>query len=163
MTGTTGVTMNASITDWVLLTKFYLSAAAVGDVTLNEDAEGGTELSKIPIGATVAKYRSIALVPTPSDAITYTVDFDWDFQDMSVSTDEPILPPRFHRILAIGARRKEYEKRDDAERWKVADLEFNRELRKMKATLFSPANFTPHIGREQRTPSQLGPFYPAGS
>jgi hypothetical protein len=164
MTGTTGVSLNAAITDWVLLTRFYLSAAAVGDVTLQTTAAGGTELAKIPIGSTVAKYRSIVLVPTPATAITtYTVDFDWDPQNMSVATDEPILPPRFHRLLVTGARAKEYEKLDDAIRYAAAKQEFERELKKLKHFLFCSPDFKPVIGRGPTRLSRLGAYYPAGT
>ncbi len=164
MTGTTGVPINARITDWVQITKFYLSAAAVGDVTLQVDIAGTTKYSTIPIGSTYARYRSIALVPTPATAITtYTVDFDWNPSAMANAYDEPLLPPAFHHLLAIGARKKEYEKRDDIVRYKLADVEYHRVLSKLKAFLFNSPDFRPHMGRTGEKVSQLGAYYPAGS
>ena len=163
MTGTTAVDIAAAITDWEFLTKFYLSAAAVGDVTLHEDASGGTELARIPIGQTQARYRRIALAPTPASAITYTCDFEWDAQNMANANDEPLLPVRFHRLLGLGARMKEYEKKD-SERWAAARAELQQGIGDLLYFVASQAAGSPVMGRGQtERPSQLGGFYPAGS
>lgn len=163
MTGTTAVNISTAITDWLFLTKFYLSAAAVGEVTLHEDASGGTELARIPLGQTFARYRRIALAPTPATAISYTADFEWDPQNMSNSNDEPLLPPRFHRLLNIGARMKEYLKKDDA-RYTAAEREFEQGIKDLIYFVASQAVGTPVMGRPQsRRPSQLGPYFPSGS
>ena len=160
MTGTTAV--NLGTTDIVFVTKFYLSAAAVGTVTLHEDASGGTELARIPIGQTFARYRRIALVPTPASAVTYTVDFEWDPQNMSNANDEPLLPPRFHRLIGIGARLKEYEKKDDS-RLGEARAEFDEQLRKLKFFVFSQAAAGANLrGHLHRGYSTLGGNFPAG-
>lgn len=163
MTGTTAVSLGAAITDFVFLTKFYLSAAAVGTVTLHEDASGGTELARIPIGQTHARYRRIALAPTPSAAITYTADFEWDPQNMANANDEPILPVRFHRLVGLGARIKEYEKKDDS-RLAKAEKQLERGIGELIYSVASQAVGMPVMGRATtRQPSQLGPWYPAGS
>jgi hypothetical protein len=163
MTGTTAVSLSASFADFVLITKFYLSAAAVGTVTLHEDASGGTELARIPIGQTHARYRRIALAPTPSSAITYTVDLEWDPQNMANATDEPILPPRFHRLLGMGARVREYEKKDDS-RYRDMLREYERGISDLIYFVASDAVGSPVMGRSSaRRPSQLGAWYPAGS
>ena len=163
MTGATGVSLGSAITDWVFLTKFYISAAAVGAVTLQTTAAGGTVLATIPIGQTYARYRRIALVPTPSAAITYTIDFEYDVQNMDDANDEPVLPPRFHRLLGVGARMKEYEKQDD-ERYDVAEKEFQRGLRKLKFFAYGQAAGTPSLrGPLPRGSSRLGAQYPAGT
>jgi hypothetical protein len=160
MTGTTAV--NLGTTDIVFVTKFYLSAAAVGTVTLHEDASGGTELARIPIGQTFARYRRIALVPTPASAVTYTIDFEWDPQNMSNSNDEPLLPPRFHRLIGIGARLKEYEKKDDA-RYGETKAEFEAQKRKLKFFVFSQAAAGANLrGHLHRGYSTLGGQFPAG-
>ena len=162
MTGTTAVSLGSAYTDIVFITKFYISAAAVGTVTLHEDASGGTELARIPIGQTFARYRRIALVPTPSSAITYTVDFEWDPQNMSNANDEPLLPPRFHRLLGIGARVKEYEKKDDS-RYQEAVREFEHQKRKLKYFVFSQAAAGANLrGHLHRGYSTLGGQFPAG-
>ena len=162
MTGVTGVTFDAAITDWVFLTKFFISAAAAGSVTLQTTAAGGTVLATIPIGQTHARYRRIALVPTPSAAITYTLDFEWDPQNMSVANDEPLLPPKFHRLLGLGARMKEYEKKDDT-RFEPTKIEYERGLQKLKFYVYTQAAGRPNLrGQEHRGISTLGPNYPAG-
>lgn len=160
MTGVTAVNISSTTSDWIEITKFYLSAAAVGTVTLVEDAEGGTVLATIPIGQTQARYRLIALAPTPSAAVTYTVDFERDVQDMANANDEPLLPPRFHRLLAVGARMREYEKQDQA-RYKVAQLEYLNGLRKLKYFLNSQAVGRPNLrGVNRPQVSRLGGWYP---
>ena len=162
MTGVTGVTFDSAITDWVFLTKFFISAAAAGSVTLQTTAAGGTVLATIPIGQTYARYRRIALVPTPSAAITYTLDFEWNPQNMSVANDEPLLPPTFHRLLGLGARMKEYEKKDDT-RFQQTKVEYDNVLKKLKFYLYTQAAGRPNLrGRMHRGISTLGPNYPAG-
>lgn len=163
MTGTTAVNISTAITDWVYLTKFYISTAAVGEVTLHEDASGGTELARIPLGQTYARYRQIALAPTPSSVITYTCDFEWDPQNMANATDEPLLPPRFHRLIGLGARAKEYEKKD-SDRYVVAKREFDQGISDLIYFVASQAVGEPVMGRGQvRRPSQLGAYFPSGS
>ena len=130
MTGTTAVQVSA-YADIISLTKFYLSAAAVGAVTLIEDAEAGTELARIPIGKLYSRYFTIALWPTPSDAVTYTVDYIRNVEDMANATDEPLLPSDFHWLLATGARMLEYEKQDDA-RYATAQGEWNKGVSDLK-------------------------------
>ena len=162
MTGVTGVTFDAAITDWIFIYKFFISAAAVGSVTLQTTGAGGTVLATIPIGQTYARYRRIALVPTPSAAVTYTVDFEWDPQNMSVANDEPLLPAKFHRLLGIGARMKEYEKKDDT-RYQATKVEYERGLSKLKFYMNQAAAGRPNLrGRLHRGWSTLGPNYPAG-
>ena len=162
MTGVTGVTFDAAITDWVFLTKFFISAAAAGSVTLQTTAAGGTVLATIPIGQTYVRYGRIALVPKPSSAITYTLDFEWNPQNMSVANDEPLLPPTFHRLLGSGARMKEYEKKDDT-RFQQTKVEYDRVLQKLKFYLYTQAAGRPNLrGRMHRGISTLGPQYPSG-
>jgi hypothetical protein len=164
MTGTTGVSFDTAITDWVFLTKFYLSAAAVGTVTLQTTGAGGTVLATIPIGQTMSRYRNIALVPTPSAAVTYTCDFDLTVPDMANAKDEPVLPVPFHRLLATGARLKEYEKSDDPRRYLLAQREFETGKRKLKYWLYSQSVGTPNLrGPGTGKPSQLGGQYGQGT
>jgi hypothetical protein len=166
MTGTTAVSLKgaALITDIVEITKFYLSAAAVGTVTLHEDASGGTELARIPIGQTHARYRKIALWATPASAVTYSVDYERDIQDMANAKDEPLLPVRFHPLLIEAARRREWAKKDDRDRFVIADREYQRMLANFKYFLFSGSDVRPVMGRHTiERPSTLGGWFPAGS
>ena len=162
MTGTTGKSISTTITDWTEVTKFYLSAAAVGTVTLLEDAEGGTELARIGIGQTMARYRRIALAVCPSSVINYTVEFERDVTDLVNGTDEPVMPPRFHRLLATGARMKEYEKMNDQNRYQTAKAEYQRGLGELKYFIYSQAVGQPNLrGHGHGRLSRLGPYYPA--
>lgn len=164
MTGVTAVDVSTATTDWIRITKFYLSAAAVGTVTLHEDASGGTELARIPIGQTQARYRRIALAICPSAAVTYTVEGLRDVPTMSVANDEPVLPVRFHRLLAIGARMREYEKQDQLPRYRAAQSEYLFGIRKLKHFVYASAAGTLNLrGPQRQGISRLGAWYPVGS
>jgi hypothetical protein len=157
MTGTTAVAIG-SWTDIVGITKFYLSAPAVGTVTLTEDAEGGTELARIAIGQTHARYLRIALWPTPSSAISLTLDYSRQIEDMSEQTDEPLVPRDFHWVIEAGARMLEYEKQED-KRHAIARAEYEKGVRDLKWFVVQQADGGGGSGGR----SQLGAWYPAGS
>jgi hypothetical protein len=159
MTGTTAVTFSAAITDFIEVTKFYLSAAAVGTVTLHEDASGGTELARIPIGQTYARYVAIQLYPTPSAAVTYYVDYQRHIEDMSNANDEPLVPEDFHDLLVTGAERLEWRKKDDS-REANADAEFSYRMKQLKYWIHTNQDHLPVAGKPalSRT-SRLGSQY----
>jgi hypothetical protein len=113
MTGTTAVQIG-SFSDWIEITKFYVSSAAVGSITLHEDSGVGTELAQITIGRTRPYYFVILLWPTPSAVTTYYFDFTREILDLVNDTDEPYLPTDYHDLLSIGGRMDEYEKMDDS-------------------------------------------------
>jgi hypothetical protein len=142
MTGSTAV---ASTYTYLILTKFYISTAAVGTVTLREDSGSGTVLSTIPIGATYARYRRIAFAPPPAAAITYYIDCERLVTDLVNDTDEPLVPQRFHRLLAIGARAKEYEKQNQVGRSQLAKQEYDKELKKLKFWVYESTVGTPNM------------------
>lgn len=163
MTGTTAVSLSATITDIIEITKFYISANAVGTVTLHEDASGGTELARIPIGQNHARYRRIALWPAPSAAVTYSVDYERDVADMANANDEPVLPVRFHPLLIEGALRREWHKKDDT-RYADATREYHRMMGNFKYYLFTHPDHRPVMGNQRiQRPSRLGGWYPPGS
>lgn len=163
MTGTTGKSLSASFNDIIEITKFYLSAAAVGTVTLIEDSEGGTVLATIPIGQTYARYKRIALWPCPSSAITFSVDYERDLPDMANANDEPVLPVRFHPMLLHRALMSEMTKKDDS-RYANAAREFERYLANLKYFTASASDQRPVMGRRPVSrPSRLGPYFPVGS
>lgn len=164
MTGTTAVSIDTSITTWIQIDKFYLSTAAVGVVTLHEDASGGTELSKIAIGDTYAKYLSFLLWPTPSSVIAYSMDITRSIEDMRNPLDEPLLPLDFHHMLSVGARLDEYEHTDDAARRKVAEVEWDRLYKKLTSWMVAHPSSRIDLnaeGPQQR--SRLGAWYPSGT
>jgi len=157
MAGTTAVQIG-SWSDITAITKFYLSTSAVGTVTLHEDAEGGTELVRIPIGQSSAKYLRIALWPTPSSAVTLTLDYIRQIPELQSSHDEPLLPTDFHWLLDAGVRMLEYEKMDDR-RYPAAVADFQKGVRDLKWFVTQQADGQGRaVGR-----SQLGAWYPAGS
>lgn len=159
MTGTTAVSFSSSFTDIVQITKFYLLNPAVGTVTLHEDASGGTELARIPIGQTFSRYLGFALWPTPAAAITYYLDGDRDLPRMVQPSDEPPIPLRFHQMLVDGALAREWEKKDRPDLAQGAQMRFRRAMGKLKYVLCCPPDFLPsRMGAGAR--SRLGAQYP---
>lgn len=110
MTGATAVQLPSTVSTWTEITDFYLSAVAVGHVTLCEDAEGGTELARIVPGQYRARYYGFYLWPTPAAAVTYYVDYRRQIQDLVQDTDEPVVPLDFHPMLLAYAVMREAEK-----------------------------------------------------
>jgi hypothetical protein len=155
------VSFAAAITDFVEITKFYISAAAVGAVTLHEDASGGTELARIPIGQTFSRYQGIQLWPTPSAAVTYYVDYMRNIPDMSVANDEPLLPEDFHWLLVEGALIKEWTKKDDLDRREAAITDYNNGLSALKYAVTCPAEFLPARSQASISANRLGANYPS--
>ena len=143
MTGVTAVSFTP--TTIISVTKFYLSAVAVGTVTLVEDAEGGTVLATLGPGAGYSRIRRIALVPTPSSAITYTIDCERNLTDLVNGLDEPQLPTKFHSVLVLGARMKEYEKTESDSRYTKAKADYERGLRNLKFWLYQQAVGSPNL------------------
>jgi hypothetical protein len=141
MTGTTLANLGGS--DVERVTKFWVSVAAVGEVRLRNAAVD--IISRIHIGGTAPHYRMVALVPTPSSAITYTMDYDRTFTDMTINTDEPVLPVQFHRILAAGARAKEYEKQNQLQRMSVARADYLLGLKNLKYYVYVRAAGSPNL------------------
>lgn len=159
LTGTTAIDINTATTDWIEVTKFYLGSPAVGTVTLHEDASGGTELARIPIGYTQTSYQGVALWPTPASAITYYLDSERPLPQMVHANDEPPFPSRFHRVLVDGALWREYEKREDP-RVELAKRRYDKGVSDLRYFLTCPPDFLPsRTARVER--SRLGAWYPA--
>lgn len=159
MTGTTAVSVSTSITDWIEITDFYLDAAAVGTVTLHEDASGGTELARITIGQKRPNYQGFYLWPTPSGANTYAVDARRDLTSLVNDTDEPPLPRDFHPMLVKYATFRDWETKDDS-RSADARRQYELWLSRLKYRLASDA--LPVVRNGQATGiSRLGGYYPA--
>lgn len=159
LTGATAVQIGSLSTN-VVIERVYVATAAVGTVTVHEDSGSGTELARITLGATAPRYYTILLYPTPSAAVTYYVDADFEIADMSVAGDVPYLPPDFHFLLSVGARLDEYEKTDDPKRRAIAEREYREGVSRLKWFLYEhqSADGPPPAGR-----SNLGAYFPAGT
>ena len=160
LTGVTAIDINTATTDWVEVKKFYVNQPAVGTITLHEDASGGTELARIPIGETSTSYQGIALHPTPASAVTYYVDSEADAPFMVHGKDTPPLPARFHRVLVDGALWREYEKREDA-RERDARVRYERGVSQLRYFVTCPPDFLPSRNGPAVGRSRLGAWLPA--
>ncbi|MPZ20134.1 MAG: hypothetical protein GEV06_19785 [Luteitalea sp.] len=161
MTGLTAVSLGAAITDAEQVTKFFVSAAAVGRITLHEDSGAGTELGAIPIGQVAGKYFIVLLWPTPASVITYNVDFTTQIPDLAQANDTPLVPEEFHYVIAAGARMDEYEKGDDEARRALAERDWETGWRKARAYVqFPPSQRWIPQGASIGF-SNLGGWYPA--
>lgn len=162
MTGTTGVNVASTISTWIEVTDFYLSANAVGTVTLTEDVEGGTELARITIGQKRPRYYAFYLWPTPASAITYYVDYRREVADLVNATDEPPLPTDFHPMLVAYAVLREREQKDDAPRVVIAKQRWHQWLSRLKYFTQTLGDELPVSGRRALVGhSRLGAMYPA--
>jgi hypothetical protein len=159
MTGVTAVNIGNS--DVIEVTDLYLSAVAVGTVTLVEDASGGTVLATIAIGALRPRYYGFYLWPTPSAAVDYLIDYRRETVELVNDTDEPPLPTDYHYILSAYARMKYYEKTDDT-RYGIAKGAFDQALSRLKYATQTGADELPVMGRRRVTGhSRLGGMYPS--
>jgi hypothetical protein len=163
MTGTTAVNISTAVTDWVQITKFYLSTAAVGTVTLHEDASGGTELSKIAIGDVRAQFLRFLLYPTPAAAVTYSCDITRAIPDMSNTTDEPLLPEDFHNLLVDMAELRLTKKADDPSRYAMLTREVADATRDLVTWVGNHPDYSPQWVQDEPERSALGAWYPDGS
>lgn len=161
MTGTTAVQIG-SLSDWTEISKFYVSAAAVGSITLHEDSGSGTELAQITIGRNRPYYFVVLLWPTPASVITYTFDFTREILDLVNDTDEPYLPTDFHDLLSIGGRMDEYEKMDDS-RFTTAKREYGDKYKSFQYFIHGRASerLVPRTMSGRTGYSDLGGWYPA--
>lgn len=153
LTGTTAVSLSTSITTWIAITKVYVSATCTGVVTLHEDSGAGTELARIAIGQTYPRYQSIFLVPTPNAVVTYNVDCDLEIPDMANNTDEPLLPVDFHWLISAGARRDEWLKKGDMDRFTREDADIKEGMGDYLVWLVNPDIPTPltDVPRKEKT------------
>jgi hypothetical protein len=164
LTGTTRVQIGggSGLTDYIDVTQFQLSTVCVGDVSLYDAASSGNLLAVIPRGQTTSRYYGFLLYPTPSSAVDYTIDIEHDLQPLTADSDEPLLPPRFHRLLALGARRREYEKTKDP-RYGVAAKEYEQGINQLVyAVTCPPGLVTIPGGGDRDGGSNLGSMFPAG-
>lgn len=157
--GVTGVQFGALAT-WIAITKFYLSAAATGNVKLLQTSAAGSELARIAPGGQYARYSRVQLYGTPSQANTYYVDVELHIGDMANAGDEPYLNEDFHWLIPCGALMKEFTKR---EKWSAYGIEAARWKRGIEdLTSFANPSTIGNTGSRLGF-SQLGPNFRVGS
>lgn len=167
--GVTRVQVGAR-TDWVDLTRLFLSAVCAGDLTIYDAAAAGNALGVIPIGQTSARYNLVQLFPVPSSVITYTVFGKLKFFDLVQDTDEPLWPYDYHYGLALAAHYQELAtvKKQLAQ----ANLMYKQDLEplvydQMLDYVVNSADlivvpFDGRRGSARAQGSNLGSYYPAG-
>lgn len=167
LTGTTAVSLGATVTDVIEITKCYLSALVSGTVTVHQTSGAGTELARFGNAISSSgnlsalRYLQIQLYPTPTSALTYHIDYVRTIQDWATgSLDEPLIPDDFHWLLVEGAVLKEWTKRDD-DRRVDAKREFERGLSALRYWVNCPADFLPSRGsmRNRNGRNRLGANY----
>lgn len=163
LTGVAAVSISAAVTDWIAITKFYLSTAAIGTVTLHQTSGVGTELSRINPGRTYARFTRLHLFPTPSSVQTFYADVDRQVLDMSIATDEPLIHEDWHWLLVAGACSKEYGKREREAEASRERSRFDTGLRDMQVFLSQRASPADGPNRSYPNHSQLGPQFRTGS
>jgi len=161
LTGTSALTVDSSITDFILITKCYLSAVCLGNVTIHQASGSGIQLAKIGIGGIRAQYYSLILNPTPSGVLTYTCDILRSIPDMANDTDEPLLPVDFHDILIDGGELRELKKQDDPERWRLVKGSYDDGVRSLRSFVIAHPDWRPVLGQTRMGISTLGPYFPA--
>jgi hypothetical protein len=162
LTGTTRVALTGGTSNTIRdIDRVTLSKPAVGTVTIWNDQAAGTAVSTIPPGETTARFHRFALYPTPSTVIEYIADVERTLQPLARVSDEPILPQRFHRLLIIGGRMDEYEKRDDT-RYQIAVGQWEQGKRELLEYLHQHQTRSNRLLPSPRY-SRLGPWFPAGT
>jgi hypothetical protein len=162
MTGVTAVSLDTTITSFIEITDFYLSANAVGTITLHEDSGAGTELARITIGQKRPRYYAFALWPTPSAVVSYLVDYRREMVDMTQDTDEPPLPTDYHPILVAYGVKREAEKTGNVDLLTVAEARYQKLLSRLKYATQTTPDDLPVAGRGRLYGhSRLGGWFPA--
>lgn len=158
LTGTTALQLGTATTV-VEVVKLSLRTAGAGTITVTEDSGAGATLLTVPIGQTFGRFLHVQLWPTPSAVLTYRVDYSREVQDMVQDTDQPLIPPDFQHLLAMGAEYDEWRKLSD-DRYSVTYQDIDRELGKLSAHLWDLADDTQGstVGR-----SRLGSWFAAGT
>jgi hypothetical protein len=162
MTGVTAVQIDSTLSTFIEIEDVYLSANAVGTITVHEDSGSGTELARITIGQKRPRYYGFYLWPTPSGAIDYLVDYRRELLDLVQVTDEPPLPLDYHHMLMAYAVAREYEVKGDTARVVIALKRFTDTLNRLKYETQTNAQELP-VSNHRRLigHSRLGGMFPA--
>ncbi len=164
LNGTTSVQIS-TISDALVVNKFFLDAACQGAVSLMTLTAAGTTLATIPAGQLRANYFTVILWPTPAAVYTMNVDYTKAISQMVQPTDMPLLPDDFHYLLGCGARANEYEFKKDftAQASTLRDLQMG-----MQRLMDFACNNDDYIvvpGQQPRGTrfSNIGSWFPSGT
>ncbi len=145
LTGTSRVALG-TITDYIDVRTWNISAVAVGTIRLINTLVAGTELARIRPGAKSVQYNMIRLWPTPSAVLSYRVDGQLKVGDMIADTDIPLFPPTYHDVLADYGRMREYERTGDS-RYGTAKVAYEDGSVKLREYVQFPPDYRPIAGR----------------
>lgn len=163
LTGTSRVAIGTGTprVDHIEVTRFYLSAACAGDISLWTASSGGTELARIEVGKTSQHYLTVEWFPVQTGDATEYVDYTRNIPDLVQNFDEPLLPVDFHSLLGLGARIREYELLDD-DRLAGARVDYKVEEAALKSYILNDGDAIASLrSRTGVRPSPFGSNYPA--
>lgn len=161
LTGTARVQVGTR-TDHIEVTKFYIDVVGTGFISLYDAAAAGNELARLPIGQTYARCLAIEWWPIQTADTPLYADYTRAVFDLANGTDEPLLPVKFHDVISLGMRAKEYEYLDDT-RISVARSDYAKRQGQMKNWILDDGDKIASLRKTPTRWSQLGPMYPAGS
>lgn len=160
LTGTSRVAIALSVTaNWI--EGWSISVAATGNVSLYDAAAAGNLLATILVGATSVQYQQVRLWPTPTAALTYTIEGQLALKDLVNATDVPWLPPDYHNILVLFAKMREYQRTND-DRLNATATEWTANVNRLKQFVQFPPDYRPVAGVGSVAGwNNLGSYYPA--
>lgn len=163
LTGTTRVQIASTVSDFVHIDSFTLSAAAVGYVSLYDAAAAGNELARLPIGVTSNRWKIARFWPTPSAALQYVVDGQLRIYTMVNNDDVPMLPEQFHEMLETYARMRWARYLGDDRRYVMNKSEFDAATKTLQSYAEFPSGYTARVADRQWSAgwNNLGAWYPA--
>jgi hypothetical protein len=155
LTGVGQVSLSAAITDWTVISRWFIDSVAAGLVSLRDSS--ANDLGYIPPGTTYPRYTKIQLNPTPSTVSTLYAYGLIEVYDLVFGADWSIFPNDFVHLLIEGAMEREYEKREKP----TLSREFAKKKKDIIADLRSYLQ-TPQAmkGMGMMGFSALGPWYP---
>jgi hypothetical protein len=164
LNGTTAVDVsNGTITTWLTITKFYVTAVATGRITLHQTSGAGTELSRIAAGRSSARYTILELSGIPASGTTYYCDVEVHVENMVDPYDEPLIHEDYHDVLVCGALRKEYLRRKALDQFSVENAQWKTLIIDMGASLRRKGGVS-HSGQRgelRQSTSYSNPWIPA--
>jgi hypothetical protein len=165
LNGLTATQVDSNISTWIKITKFYVTAAPIGTVSLYGDLLETIPLAIIAPQNLTARYTRIGLHPTPTGVVTYNADVELHVHDMSIASDEPLIPEDFHWLVESGALIREYTKREKVALVQLEQARFAKGIADMRSFVRQTSGSTANSRRPTRftTLQQTGVYYPPGS